>query len=65
VAKEYTIQIKYKSPKGDEITSTTMSFKLKIYDPACNAPTINGANKVTTAQLALQTYTLGAAAKSI
>jgi hypothetical protein len=65
VAKVYTITIKYKTPKGDLITSTNMSFKLKIYDPACNAPTINGANKVTIAQLAQQYYTLGTAASTI
>jgi hypothetical protein len=67
VAKAYTITIKYKSPKGDLITAanTDMSFKLTIYDPACNDPTINGANKVTIAQLAQQTYTLGTAASTI
>jgi hypothetical protein len=58
VAKEYSIQIKYKTPKGDAITAS-MTFKLTIYDPACNSPAINGANKLKPVQLAQQYYTLG------
>jgi hypothetical protein len=59
VVKEYSITVNYKTPKGDAITSTSMVFKLTIYDPACNSPAINAANKVTIAQLAKQFYTLG------
>jgi hypothetical protein len=40
-----------------------MSFKVTIYDPVCNAPTINEANKVTPASFAQQYYTLGNDAK--
>jgi hypothetical protein len=36
-----------------------MTFKLMILDPACNLPTINGADKVTKVVYSDQVYELG------